>query len=113
MVSPAVATSKPLSPECAALARAFDRAKAERLVCFPAAQGVWECKSYTLVETGPRPQDVACNCLAGERGLTCKHSACVTFCRKYHVRPIKPAVVSLDPSNDLPPSLLAAWAGLR
>lgn len=86
---PAIAASKPISPERAALARAFDRAKSERLVCFPAGPGAWECKSYRQVEIGPRPQDVACNCVAGQRGLTCKHAACVVFCRKYHVRPIK------------------------
>jgi hypothetical protein len=113
MVSPAVTQGKPVSPQCAALARAFERARSERLVCFPAGAGVWECKTYTLVETGPMPQDVACDCIAGQRGLVCKHSVCVVFCRKHHVRPIRPSAPAIDPSNDLPPSLLAARAGLR
>jgi hypothetical protein len=113
MVNPATLACKPLSPQCGALARAFERAKAERLVCFPAGRGVWECKTYTLIETGPRPQDVHCTCIAGQRGLTCKHGVCVAFCRKYHVRPIRPALPTFDTTGDLPPSILAARSGLR
>lgn len=72
------------------LARAFDRAKAERLVAFRNADGTWSCKDYTLTVTGDRPQDVSCSCPAGARGLTCKHAVCVMFCRKHHVLPVRP-----------------------
>jgi hypothetical protein len=56
---------------------------------------------------------VRCNCIAGQRGLTCKHGVCVAFCRKYHVRPIRPALPTFDHTVDLPPSILAARSGLR
>lgn len=97
MVAQVPIISKPVSPQCAALARAFERARAERLVCYPAGQGAWECKSYTILETGPRSQDVICSCVAGQRGLTCKHAVCVIFCRKHGVRPIKPLAPSTAP----------------
>ena len=85
-----VAQAPTLSPQCAALARAFDRAKAERLIAFQVSPTAWECKSYTLTVTGPRPQDLACSCIAGTRGLTCKHVATVAFARKYGLHPIRP-----------------------
>ncbi len=98
MVSPVNIPSKPVSPQCAALARAFERAKGEHLVCFPTATpGTWECKTYTLTERGPRPQDVTCTCVAGQRGLVCKHAVCVIFARKHGVRPLRPAPAPFVP----------------
>jgi hypothetical protein len=75
---------------CSAMLRALDRAKVERLVAFQVSPTAWACKSYTLTVTGPRPQDVACNCIAGVRALVCKHAVCVIFCRKYGLHPIRP-----------------------
>jgi hypothetical protein len=86
MIAEAVAPTSRTS----ALSRAFERAKAERLLTFRNEDGTWSCKSYTLTVTGERPQDVACSCPAGTRGLICKHAVLVMFCRKHHVRPIRP-----------------------
>jgi hypothetical protein len=122
MVSPAVATSKTLSPECAALARAFGRAVSEKIVVFrisptslgvaTVADGRWTRKPYTLSVVGERAQDVVCCCPASLKGRECKHRATGIFCRKYGVYARQPQP-AFDPSNDLPPSLRAARAGLR
>jgi hypothetical protein len=67
------------------------RAKAERLVAYPSGDGTWSCRDYQIVETGPRPQDVRCDCAdAVFRERLCKHSAVVVFARKYGLRPIRP-----------------------
>src|SRR5438067_2504588 len=58
------------TPTQAALARAFDRAVAERLVAYPIEGGAWVCKTYTLRITGPHAWEVSCSCPA--TGI-CKH----------------------------------------
>jgi hypothetical protein len=87
-----VAQAAKTSPKYAAMVRAFDRAKEERLIAFRNADGTWAVKSYTLTVTGTGAADVRCNCSAGSKGLVCKHLVCVTFCRKHGVRPIRPVV---------------------
>ena len=41
-----------------------------------------------MIVTGPHATDVACDCKAGSRGLVCKHTVPVIYCRKYHLRPV-------------------------
>jgi len=86
-----VAQTPAISPVSGALARAFDRAKAERLIAFPNADGTWSCKSYTLTVDNPqRLAAVTCNCPAGRAGRICKHASCVIFARKHGLRPVRP-----------------------
>lgn len=93
----------------ARLARAMDRAKAEKLIAFPNADGTWSCKTYTLTITGPKVTQVACNCIAGQSGQVCKHSICVMMARKYHVRPIRPTqAVEVAPATSVAPMTTVA-----
>lgn len=93
MATTAPATPESLSPARADLLAAFERARKERLVCYPTATpGVWECKGYQVVETGPEPHQVRCDCAdCTFRERICKHGAVVVFCRKYGLRPIRPS----------------------
>ena len=99
MAAPAV------SPQADPLVGAFERATAERIVVFridsntlgvaAVVDGVWTEKPYRLTILGARPQDLACNCLAGQHDRTCKHLAAGIFARQhrvYAVQPVKPAV---------------------
>ena len=83
-----------LRVDTATLERALARAAAERLVAYPTCDsGVWKCKDYQVVLTGPGLLDVQCDC--GDcvyRERLCKHSVCVVFARKYGLRPVRPAV---------------------
>ena len=89
-----VATATP-SPKTAPLARAFDRATDEKIVVYridagtlgvaAIVDGVWTDKPYRLTVAGDQPQDVACDCPAGQHSLACKHLAAAIFSRKYGV----------------------------
>ncbi len=96
MVAPATAT-----PKQQAWIRAINRATAEHIVVYrvsPTLLGVasvvdgqWTRKPYTVTITGQRPQDARCDCLAGQRGQTCKHLAAAVYARKHHVYALAPA----------------------
>jgi hypothetical protein len=87
-------------PQTASLVRALDRATAERVVVYridsntlgvaAIVDGTWTTKPYRIALLGSRPQDVACNCLAGQHARTCKHVAAAIFARKYHVYAVAP-----------------------
>ncbi len=96
-------------PKPQRLTRAFDRATAERVVVYRldsntlgvavVVDGVWTAKPYRLTVLGARPQDLVCNCLAGQHDRTCKHLAAGIFARQhrvYAVQPVKPAVAGRD-----------------
>jgi hypothetical protein len=95
MVTPAT-----LSPQAATLTRAFDRATTERVVVYridsetlgvaAIVDGVWTAKPYRLTVLGARPQDLACNCLAGQHARTCKHLAAGIFARSHRVYAVVP-----------------------
>ncbi len=57
--------------------RAWDRAKAEQLIPYKWAEGLWDVKGYTVAVTGPGWSDLACSCPAGCNGRICKHAAVV------------------------------------
>lgn len=81
----------PTRDPAAALLAALARAKAEKLVAYPNPDGTWSCRDHTIRVTGPRAQDVACDCAdATYRHRVCKHAVCVVFARKHHVRPVRP-----------------------
>ena len=99
-----------LSPQVDPLVRAFDRATAERVVVYridsetlgvaSVVDSVWTAKPYRLTVLGARPQDLVCNCLAGQHDRTCKHLAAGIFARQhrvYAVQPAKPAVQATTP----------------
>lgn len=105
MAAPAV------SPQADPLVGAFERATAERIVVFridsntlgvaAIVDGVWTAKPYHLAILGARPQDLACNCLAGQHARTCKHVAAGIFARQHRVfavQPVKPAVQAATPT---------------
>jgi hypothetical protein len=89
-----------VSPQADPLVGAFERATAERIVVFridsitlgvaAVVDGVWTEKPYRLTVLGARPQDLACNCLAGQHARTCKHVAVGIFARKYRVYAVQP-----------------------
>ncbi len=84
-----------LALQAQALRRAFQRATVEKLYALPVAgtdRAVWTCKDHRVIVTGPHATDVACDCKAGSRGLVCKHTVPVIYCRNYHLSPVaKPA----------------------
>lgn len=68
--------------------RAWDRAKAEKLIPYPNQDGSWAVKSYTVSITGPGWSQLSCTCPGG-RHLACKHRAVVAKAIAMHVRPIR------------------------
>jgi hypothetical protein len=96
-----VAKAPAFSPETEALARAFERAVAEKIVVYrvanPTMLGVasvvngWTLKPYTITITGEQPQDVTCDCASGQHGRACKHRAVAIFARQHHVYAQRPA----------------------
>ena len=74
----------------AAMVRAIERATAEKLIPYRNADGTWSVKDYTVTPFGPRPQDVFCNCVAGQANICCKHWAATTYARKHGLLPIRP-----------------------
>ena len=94
------------------MVRGFNRAADEKLVIFrvnPTLLGVasvahgWSLKPYSIAITGPRPQDVACECIAAKRGLECKHRSLAVYCRRHNVYALKPQAITAtrDPLADL------------
>ena len=90
------------SPKAQALVRGFNRAVAEKLVIFrvdratmgvaTVVNGTWTLKPYSIAITGPRAQDVTCDCTAAKRGLECKHRSLAVYCRRHSVYALRPAV---------------------
>ena len=76
------------APARACWLRAWDRAKAEKLIPYPNPDGSWAVKSYTITPTGPGWSDLACSC-PGNRHAACKHRAVVAKALASHVRPIR------------------------
>ena len=92
-------TAEPISLARAVLRRAFRRAVEEGLSAYPQPDGRWICKHYHLMLTGPRPEDVACDCAdAIFRERICKHAACVVFYRVYGLVPCPPLAATQVPS---------------
>ena len=107
--SPTVPTP---SAQARHLLSALARATAERLVAYRSLHtpGLWECKQYHIVETGPRPQDVACDCAdATFRERVCKHAVCVVFARKHGIRPVR----SIPVANPKPAPRCAGYLRLH
>ena len=87
-------------PQTATLARALERATVERVVVYridgetlgvaSVVNGIWTDKPYRLTVLGARPQDLVCNCLAGQHARTCKHLAAGIYARQYHVYAVAP-----------------------
>ena len=117
--------------------RAWDRAKAEKLIPFRVSPGIWAVKAYTVTVTGAGWSDLTCSCPAGQHGIICKHAAVTAKAIAIGVSPIRPALgvvpstaaevaekaamvaeitrelVAFDAAYALPASLAAARAGLR
>jgi len=79
------APAQPATPIRARLAAAASRAMAEGLSARMNADGTWSMKSYLVTPTGPKPQQVKCNCPAGWTGQICKHIVGPIWGRKYGV----------------------------
>jgi hypothetical protein len=96
-------------PQADPLVRALDRATSERVVVYridsetlgvaSVVDGVWTAKPYRLAILGSRPQDLACNCLAGQHARTCKHLAAGIFARQNRVYAVQPAVQAATPKT--------------
>jgi hypothetical protein len=84
------------SPARTCWLRAWDRAKAEKLIPFRNADGSWSCKSYTIATTGAGWSALSCTCAAGRNGRICKHVAVTAKAIAVGVRPIRPALVALE-----------------
>lgn len=89
-MTPSTTTAAPQTPAQptayrARLAAAASRAMAEGITARKNADGTWSCKQYLIVPTGPKPQQVRCNCPAGWTGLICKHVVGPIWGRKYGV----------------------------
>jgi hypothetical protein len=76
--------------------RAWDRAKAEKLIPFRNADGSWTVKSYTVRVAGPGWSALSCDCAAGRNNRICKHVAVTAKAIAVGVRPIRPALVAQD-----------------
>ena len=113
---PAISTTKPAtcSPARACWLRAWDRAKAEKLIPFLNADGTWAVKSYTITITGAGWSDLSCNCAAGRNGRICKHAAVTAKAIAAHVTPIRGtekggrAVLHRNPAT-LTPTMAATY----
>jgi len=88
-----------------AIVRAYERAKAEKIVVFrvnplmlgvASVSGGWKLRPYEITITGAGIKDVRCNCAAGLNGRLCKHAVCAMFARKHGVYACKP-IPSADP----------------
>jgi hypothetical protein len=83
--------------------RAWDRAKAERLIPFRNADGSWTVKSYTVRVTGAGWSALSCDCAAGRNHVICKHVAVTAKAIAVGVRPIRPALVALEGAEKAAP----------
>ena len=79
--------------------RAKERAAIERTRAWRSGRSTWtvltqldaadrDATRYTVLETGARPFDTFCPCLAGQHGVPCKHRATVAFARAAELRHI-------------------------
>jgi hypothetical protein len=95
-----MATAVPTSPAPCSLTRAcwlraWDRAKAERLIPYHNADGSWTVKTYTVRVTGPGWSDLACDCPAGAHGRICKHMSVVAKAVACGVWPVRPRLCAI------------------
>ena len=81
--------TRPCSPARACWLRAWDRAKAEKLIPYNRAEGLWDVKGYSVAVTGPSWSDLACSCPAGTNHRICKHAAVVAKAIAAHVLPVR------------------------
>jgi SWIM zinc finger len=88
---PVQTTQKPTacSPARACWLRAWDRAKAEKLIPYRNADGSWTVKTYTVSVTGAGWSDLSCSCPAGTNHRICKHAAVVAKAIAMHVSPVR------------------------
>ena len=81
------------SPACSSVGqcwlRAWERAKAERLIPYRETLTTWTVKHYTVTVTGAGWSDLACSCPAGRSRKVCKHMAVVAKAISSHVLPVK------------------------
>ena len=77
------------SPVRACWLRAWDRAKAEKLIPFRQTLTTWTVKAYTVTITGAGWSDLSCSCAAGRNHRICKHAAVVAKAIAVGVLPIK------------------------
>ena len=100
MVAQVATTPNTCGTDRACWLRAWDRAKAEKLIPFLAAPGVWNVKAYTVTVIGPGWSDLACTCPAGRSGKICKHQAVVAKAIAIGVRPIRPTPSPVSAASD-------------
>lgn len=91
--------SAPTQPSQHPLLAAAARARAESLSARRTSPTTWACKGYILTETGPRPQDIRCDCPAGSHGRVCKHSVLPIWARKYGVNFVQARPVQVPDST--------------
>jgi len=84
----AVATTT-CSPARACWLRAWDRAKAEKLIPFRETPSTWAVKSYTVSVVGAGWSDLSCTCPAGRNHRICKHQAVVAKAIAVGVLPVR------------------------
>ena len=77
------------SPARACWLRAWDRAKAEKLIPYRNADGTWSVKQYTISITGAGWSDLSCSCPAGRQSKVCKHAAVVAKAIACRVSPVR------------------------
>jgi hypothetical protein len=88
---PATTTRQPATcaPARACWLRAWDRAKAEKLIPYRETLTTWTVKTYTVTVTGAGWSDLSCSCPAGRNGRICKHAAVVAKAIAAHVLPVR------------------------
>ena len=82
------------SPAQTCWLRAWERAKAEKLIPFFVEPGVYSVKSYTVRVVGAGWAQLSCSCPAGSKGRVCKHVAVAAKARSVGVRPLRPLAPS-------------------
>jgi len=83
--------------------RAWERAKAERLIPYRETLTTWTVKHYTVTVTGAGWSDLACSCPAGRSHKTCKHMAVVAKAISAHVLPVKGTAKRHEASGSVAP----------
>jgi hypothetical protein len=89
MATPVPTTPRPCSPARACWLRAWDRAKAEQLIPYKRAEGLWDVKGYSVAVTGPGWSDLKCSCPAGTNHRICKHAAVTAKAIAIGVSPVR------------------------
>ncbi|HVA90930.1 MAG TPA: hypothetical protein VNL71_13940 [Chloroflexota bacterium] len=104
---------RPCSPSRACWLRAWDRAKAEKLIPFRETPTTWTVKTYTVTITGAGWSDLSCTCAAGRNGRICKHAAVTAKAIAVGVLPIRGTEKGKEvaPAAAFTPAQLAVIAG--